>query len=313
MTSGYGAQISWDAPASSGDGDILGYIVETYIPGNAQSLVLEATTNATTRTAAVGWCRDDRIARVRALNRCGYGAAAEFSAWNIPQPSPTAYILTGSGSANIPCWANTVTAYCVGTGGGWVDGGAAGGLAWKSWTYAARTQDWSGAQVAYSVTSSGTSVTFESVTISAEAAIGLDTGGWSHLTADGGARGNPGGTDNASFSSAGIPYSGTFAYGGSIGWGDDGPGGTTIRPALVSPCKRMPARDRNNLLARVALAGGKVTEDCATAAAFGSGGVRIPYAAYGASNQYFSPGYGGGGFDSTVPGGPGCVVLYFAH
>jgi hypothetical protein len=70
-------------------------------------------------------------------------------------------------------------------------------------------------------------------------------------------------------------------------------------------CRRRVATDVSGLLAAVALAGGKVTEDCGTTAAFGSGGTTGKYIT--AKNS----GYGGGGdrqWGQTIMGG--AVVLY---
>jgi hypothetical protein len=68
------------------------------------------------------------------------------------------------------------------------------------------------------------------------------------------------------------------------------------------------ATDVSGLLAAVALAGGKTTEDCGATAAFGSGGFATKY------SGYKSAGYGGGGGKNGaayVASGQGAVVLYF--
>jgi hypothetical protein len=63
--------------------------------------------------------------------------------------------------------------------------------------------------------------------------------------------------------------------------------------------------DVSGLLAAVALAAGKTTEDCGVAAAFGSGSASGKFRASRAA------GYGGGGSSSGGTPGAGAVVLYF--
>lgn len=164
------------------------------------------------------------------------------------------------------------------------------------------------------------------MTITATAATNLDPGGYSG--GDGGAYGNPGGNGYQAYSGqpyaslsypfSGPPfqYSGNYTFGGGIG-GQSGtnPDGTAIRPLPVSPCRRHPANDQAGLLSAVALAGGRAVEECVTQAAFGSGAVTFTMQAYGGGSQRvdFAAGYGGGGFDSTSPGGAGCVVARYSQ
>ena len=293
--------VAWHAYSESVYG--AGYEVLDF----AQTVVAGTPYHAVT----AGACKDSHSFRVAAITECGDGVYSEFATANPSWTgTPTSQILTENTIFNTPwpCGLRYLTAFAIGKGGQSTTGGGGGGLAWKTWDWL----DWSpsfGASPTYSITSSQSSVTFSGTTIVAYAGSNTETGGFSG--GDGGAYGNPPGQGNTSFSPAGIPYSGTYYWGGSIGGGDPGAGGEIVRPSPVSPCQRQPAHDRNNLLARVSLAGGKVVEDCGVQAAFGSGGVRVPYSAYGSSSQYFAPGYGGGGFDSECPAGPGAVLFYF--
>lgn len=302
-SSGY---LTWDAPLDAGGGPIESYIVERFVAGSPGYWQIEADSLSTTLYVPI--CKTEPVYRVSARNRCGVGPATTFSSWTSPAMLPV--ILTGSGSWQPPCWAYSITAYCVGWGGQYSDGGAGGGLAWKTWTNYT-TDDWPYAS--YVVTNAGggearSAFTMSGSTVTAYAGQGSDPGNVSG--GDGGYAGQPGGTDNGSFSAAGISYSGTYYYGGGIGGcNPGGPGGTLICPSPVSPCKRRPANDRNNFMSAAANAGYRVTESCNTEAAIGSGGVRVPYSAYGSSNQYFAPGAGGGGFDSECPAGPGVIIV----
>jgi hypothetical protein len=84
-------------------------------------------------------------------------------------------------------------------------------------------------------------------------------------------------------------------------------GGAVGGNGTVASCGRITMTDISGLKAAVALAGGKTTEDCATSAAFGSGGSG-KFDGYSPSK---TPGYGGGGGRYTATGGSGAVVLYF--
>jgi hypothetical protein len=71
-------------------------------------------------------------------------------------------------------------------------------------------------------------------------------------------------------------------------------------------CGRYAATDVSGLLAAVALAGGKATEDCGSVAAFGSGAYNDKY-----TNKVAGIGGGYVGGWATSHGGGGAVVLYF--
>jgi hypothetical protein len=76
----------------------------------------------------------------------------------------------------------------------------------------------------------------------------------------------------------------------------------------VASCNRRVATDVSGLLAAVALAGGKTTEDCGAAAAFGSGAFADKF------GGRKTAGYGGGGGtngSAQTPSGQGAIVLYF--
>jgi len=93
---------------------------------------------------------------------------------------------------------------------------------------------------------------------------------------------------------------------GGKGWNDCGGavGGNFSGSTTVLSCTRVPAADVSGLLAAVALAGGKSTEDCGTTAAFGSGGGDK-------YNPTKGPGYGGGAGRNSTRAVSGAVVLYF--
>jgi hypothetical protein len=87
-------------------------------------------------------------------------------------------------------------------------------------------------------------------------------------------------------------------------------GGSVGGNGSITSCNRRRATDVSGLLAAVALAGGKVTEDCGAAAAFGSGG--------GSTEEVYDEyhaGFGGGwalvGGSNVGRAGDGAVVLYF--
>lgn len=306
----YQQYFTWSRP-SSGSRPILRYVVSVYDYYLNQWVVVANNIPSDQLWFSLGWCRQEYTFRVAAETACGLGDwSNSVTPYSLVSSTPQASIFTASGTTALSCEFWNLTAFAIGRGGQFSTGGGGGGLSWKTWTYQTRNpmQDFS--TIGYSITSSQTTVTFNGQTITAYAGSNTEAGGFSG--GDGGASGNPPGQGSASFADAGISYSGNYHWGGSIGGNDPGgPGGTQIYPSPVSPCRRQPARDRNSLLSRVALAGGKATEDCGVQAAFGSGGVKIPVQSYGSSSAYFAPGYGGGGFDSECPAGPGAVVLYF--
>lgn len=309
------ATLAWDAPESAGSGPIIQYRVEMATSPSANEWVPVSYVSGTgNRVANLSWCYEGGFVRVSAGNRCGWGPPFYFNGWTFVGGTTVA-LITSSGTLSPPCWATSFTAYCVGCGGTSPDGGGGGGLAWKTWTRSVG-QAWGVATcvVRNAANSSGpaiSSMTYDGSTVAAYGGSANENGGYSG--GDGGAGGRGGGTDNASFSAAGLNYSGNYYYGGAIGGCDPGgPGGTMICPSPVANCQRRPARDRNSLLSVASLAGLKVSEDCGTEAAFGSGGVRVPVASYGEANHYWAPGYGGGGFDSTCPGGSGCILVHYS-
>jgi hypothetical protein len=204
--------------------------------------------------------------------------------------SPTAVLLTTGTSYSIPAGATTMKAWAVGAGGGWNSNAGAGGVSYKTWSI-------SGGTVAYTVgltntignPGGDTTVTYSGTTITGGGGKGSyngSTGG----TFSGGDGGANGGASSQNF--------GVAQYGGAVG----GNSGT------IQSCGRRPATDISGLLAAVALAGGKTTEDCGASAAFGSAGATVKMGAD------YAAGYGGGG-GGTLWGdsrsGNGAVVLYF--
>lgn len=198
--------------------------------------------------------------------------------------TPTAVILTSGTSYQVPAGATSMKAWAVGPGAPFDEGapypGRAGGVAYKTWSVSG------GQSIAYAIGSPGfpdypsyysgssSSVTVSGQTITAHSGDWFYApGGYSVLDGDGGATGSL-----ASGNRGGPIGSGTF------------PSGTC----------RASAGDVSGLLAAVALAGGKATEDCEAQPAFGSGGT-----------SSLSPGRGGGaGLYGGVPPN-GAVVLYF--
>lgn len=195
--------------------------------------------------------------------------------------TPTAVILTSGTSYTVPAGATSMKAWAVGPGAPYDSGapypGRAGGVAYKTWTVSGgQTITYAIGQPGYPdypsyYLGSSSSVTVSGQTITARA------GDWSpaYAVPDG-----DGGAD------------GSLANGGR-----GGPIGTGTFPA--GTC-RASAGDVSGLLAAVALAGGKATEDCGAQPAFGSGGTST-----------LSPGRGGGAgeFGGLPPSG--AVVLYF--
>lgn len=188
--------------------------------------------------------------------------------------SATAVLLTSGTSYTVPSGAASVKAWAVGAGSS-VSQSAAGGCAYKTWTVSG------GDSISYAVgaanagaNGSPSTVTIAGTTITGGG--GTSGAGGTYSGGDGGANGGRGG-----------------AGGGAVGGN-----------GTVTSCTRTPATDVSGLLAAVALAGGKASEDCGASAAFGSGG----------GDKYNStkgPGYGGGcGRNSTLRIG-GAVVLYF--
>jgi hypothetical protein len=204
----------------------------------------------------------------------------------------SAVLLTSGTSYTVPTGATSMKAWAVGSGGGFSGSGGfpAGGCAYKTWSVSG------GNTVAYTIGSApalyavgaNTTVTFGGVTITGGGgSLATATGGGSYSGGDGGATGG-----------SGPAYFGNQVKGGAVG-GDSG---------TVASCGRRAATDVSGLLAAVALAGGKATEDCGSAGAFGSSGWAQKY------NGSKAAGYGGGGGENgsaTVTSGQGAVVLYF--
>lgn len=316
------ATLAWDAPSLIGGGPILGYRVELATDANATAWTIATETEPNIRQFTLSWCAGQGLVRVSARNRCGWGNSDQFSDW-VFSSATAVTLLTSSTTLVPPCWATSVKFWCVGRGGTWPAGGSAGGLAWKTWTREP-TDAWGefvcivrnapqGDQNALS------SVSHAGTTVIGYGSNGPDSGYYSG--GDGGVNGTSGG--NAF--QAGLPsitypfsgaaqYSGNYNFGGAIGGavGTDGTG-ASIFQAPISPCYRHSAVNRSGLLEAVSLLGLRATEECVEEAAFGSGGINFTMSVYGGTQRVdFSAGYGGGGFDSTNPGGPGCIVVKYS-
>ena len=168
-----------------------------------------------------------------------------------------------------------------GPGGPWSNSAAgAGGCAFKTWAV-------SGATVSYVVGAAGgnSTVTYSGTTITGNGCTsGLNLTGGSFSGGDGGAQGG-----------AGESFGDGDASGGAVGGN-----------GTKQSCGRKVATDVSGLLAAVALAGGKATEDCGSTAAFGSGSATGKY------RPGKVAGYGGGGANPNygATAGAGAVVLY---
>lgn len=288
--------IAWDEPDSTGTRPLTGYRVESLGAGGWQTLM---ETSSSTRTATLSWCRDTTAVRVRALNACGAGAASDsFNGASWLNNCGAHQLFTSSGTIPIPCWVNSIKVWAVGTGSTVGTGGTAGALTWKTWSVDTQYESPS-----ISLTSSGTSVTYRGTTVTAPS--GGSASSWSG--GDGGRNGGSGGQSNNGanwqFLTGSIFLSSWYLGGAVAGYGDN------KEERAVSPCKRVPlnATYDGGVLAAAAACGLKTTEDCSTEPAFGSGGIKVPTS----PARYFAAGYGGGGFDSSYPGGAGCVIVQY--
>lgn len=196
-----------------------------------------------------------------------------------------AVLLTSGTSYTVPAGATNMKAWAIGAGGNINaanQAAAAGGTAFKSWSVTG------GQSVTYSVGAAAvgdlggnTTVTFSATTITGNGGNGLTAGSFSG--GDGGATGG-----------AGESFGAGDASGGAVGGN-----------GTKQSCGRKIATDVSGLLAAVALAGGKTTEDCGTVAAFGSGGATGKY------RVRKNPGIGGGMNSGWGTPSTGAVILYF--
>lgn len=306
------ATLAWDAPNYIGDGPVLEYIVE--VSDGHGGWPAAATTSS--QGVTLSYCTDFPVVRVAARNKCGRSDWSYFSGFTFTSGT-SSYLYTTSQTISPPCWATSMKVWCVGAGGTWSTGGAAGGIAWKTWTRL--PQDAWGQLAIYiaNVSPDGIEppkarVTYNGTSVTAFAGRLSEVGNW--LGGDGGRSGGGGGQSlsSASFSSLlGYSWSGRWYFGGSVaGQGD------YYEARAQSPCMRIPLNPAysSGVLDAVAATGGKTVEDCGEVAAFGSGGVKLPTggAYYNSPDTFFSAGYGGGGFDAQHPGGPGCVVVKYS-
>ena len=215
--------------------------------------------------------------------------------WGLIVPyTPTAVLLTSGTSYVIPAGATSMKAWAVGSGGNSYYTNSqpcgAGGCAFKTWSVSG------GQSVSYAAGSypasggngNASTVTFSGTTITGNGGKINGTGG-TYSGGDGGANGGSG-VDTGGGSTAGSGSS-SGAVGGN---------------GVKKSCGRYAATDVSGLLAAVALAGGKATEDCGSVAAFGSGAYNDKY-----TNKVAGIGGGYVGGWATSHGGGGAVVLYF--
>jgi hypothetical protein len=282
------ATVSWTAPTGViSQAPITDYVVQfSSNSGSTWSTFSDGTSTATSATVT-GLTNDTAYTfRVAASNSIGTGAYSTASSAVTPNSfTASAVILTSGSSYTVPSGATSMKAWAVGgggPGGAWSNSAAgAGGCAYKTWTVA-------GATVAYSAGAAGSNstITYSGTTITGNGCTsGLGLTGGSFSGGDGGAQGG-----------AGESFGDGDASGGAVGGN-----------GTKQSCGRKIATDVSGLLAAVALAGGKATEDCGATAAFGSGSATGKY------RPGKTAGYGGGGANPNygATAGAGAVVLYF--
>jgi len=290
------ASVSWTAPSVLAQTPVTDYVVQySNNSGSTWATFSDGTSTSTSATVTGLTNGTAYTFRVAAVNGIGQGAWSTASSAATPSAfSASAVILTSGTSYTVPSGASTMKVWAVGPGGQSGSGlGHAGAVAYKTWSVSG------GSSVAFSLgnrpvyngnsyRSGSTTVTYGGVTITAEGGSGTNV-------SDGGAATYSGGDGGANGGLGGYPPEGG-ASGGAVG----GNG------AVVTPCNRYSATDVSGLFAAVTMAGGTVTETCADAAAFGSGG---------AANSDKRPGIGGGGAWSGTGfsdlGGVGAVVIQF--
>lgn len=290
--------LTWAAPTYNNGAAITDYTIQySSNSGSSWSTFSHAASTATSITVTGLTNSTTYIFRVAAVNSVGTGSYSDNSSSATPvlaSFTPTAVLLTSGTSYTVPTGATTMKAWAVGAGGNSYYYGSpvagAGGCAYKTWavsggqsvTYAC------GAVQPVNGTGGSSSVTFGGVTI---------TGIGGGRTGDGGAySGGDGGANGGS----------GVLFGGGLVAGQGSAGGAVGGNGTRQACGRFIATDVSGLLSAVALAGGKVTEDCGAIAAFGAGGYNDKYTTKNA-------GIGGGfatGFANANAGG-GAVVLYF--
>ncbi len=279
--------LTWAAPANNGGSSISDYVVQySSNSGSTWTTFSDGTSSVTAATVTGLTNGTAYIFRVAATNSQGAGAYSTASSSITPNLfTPMAILLTSGTSYTIPAGATSMKAWAV--------SGAtpyrAGGVSYKTWSASG------GTTVSYSLgayspefaENTPCEITYDGYTISADSESPYFTGG------DGGAEGG-----ETIFVSAGAQV-----HGGAIGGNS----------ASLASCGRRPATDVSGLLAAVALAGEKTTEDCAASAAFGSGCFEDYYdptlskdSGIGGANYR-----GSGFFDLGGPVGGPAVVLYF--
>lgn len=316
------ATLAWDAPVFTGGGPILGYKIEQTSNESESEWTLVSEVGPTPRQINLAWCEFGKF-RVSAVNRCGLGPTATFSNWTFTA-SGTVVMLTASATLTPPCWANYAKFWCVGAGGT-----AGGGLAYKTWVRQSGTP-WNAFSCYIQNTPNPSvapylpraSVSYGDTSVTAFGADGTTPGTW--LGGDGGAFGGGGGNSYAVFEptspyyNISYPFTGTATYTGPYTFGGNLGNYTGIGSppaiALTEPCRRRHATDRSSLFEAVSMLGLRVTEECESEPAFGSGAVSFTISTYGGGTQRidFTAGYGGGGIDASNPGGPGCIIARYS-
>ena len=289
--------LTWVAPTYNNGAAITDYTIQySSNSGSSWSTFSHAASTATSITVTGLTNSTAYIFRVAAVNSVGTGSYSANSSSATPvlaSFTPTAVLLTSGTSYTVPTGATSMKAWAVGAGGnGYLTGSlvsGAGGCSYKTWSVSG------GNAVSYSVgivpaTGNGgsTTVTFGGVTITGSGGGSTGTGG-AYSGGDGGANGGGG-----------------VVFGGGNVAGQGSAGGAVGGNGTKQSCGRLISTDVNGLLSAVALAGGKTTEDCGTAAAFGSGSYNDKF-----TNK--TAGLGGGFATSyaNAAAGGGAVVLYF--
>jgi len=290
--------LTWTAPSATGGTSITGYKVE-YTPSGGSATVVSTGSTAASYTITSltnGTAYTFRVAAITGYGTGAYSAASSSVTPAAPSFTATAVLLTSGTSYTVPSGATSMKAWAVGGGGQTTNANSssgAGGCAYKTWSVSG------GASVSYSVGSAADSVSNMSgysstVTFAGTTITGY--GGPSGFSSGGSFSGGDGGASGGS--------------GEHFGSGDVS-GGAVGGNGAKQSCGRKIMTDVSGLLAAVALASGKTSEDCGLSAAFGSGA---------ASGKYRTPksaGYGGGGggawsaYPNNSYPGAGAVVLYF--
>lgn len=314
----------WSPPASNGGLTITDYRIEYSWNGGVSWLVQDHPASAVTASTVAGLSNGvDYLFRVAAVAGQSVGPYATTASVTTPAVvaaafTPRAMIVTDTRDIPIPDGCTTIKAWVIQGGEAPISRtagislGRAGMTAHKTWTRG------SGNMVSVSIaTNSGmggnvSSAAYNNETITAyryDASVSYGSFGPVDGTV-------AGGWYAAEFNTALNNGSVLFGSGGAVAnttQREPAPGGVPFTGSAA--CKRLSAGNFSGLLDAVALAGGKVADDCGSAAAFGSGGS-VDASGYGYPVIKHA-GIGGGGVVYGSPnvyranaGSPAVVLLF---